>query len=163
MQAVIACQLDGLRYSQVKHKQADTSALGLQRKLVRYLADNRNTFRDLDKNMPQLGAHKFGSAPGYLVTFKGKKWFYLTADQLKAIIGTGEKADQLKADLVADGLMDRASTGKYLVQRLIFSGAKGNKGYRWVHALRAKILKERECNLQATAKGRSWCLLGVVH
>jgi hypothetical protein len=28
---------------------------------------------------------------------------------------------------VADGLLDQASNGKYLVQRPIFSGAKGNK------------------------------------
>ena len=38
---------------------------------------------------------------------------------------------------MADGLMDRASTGKYVVQRPIFP-AKGNKGHRWVHAFRAQ-------------------------
>jgi hypothetical protein len=94
--------------------------------------------------MPRLGEHKFGSVPGYFATFKGKKWFYLTADQLKAIIGTGENAHHLKADLVADGLLDRASTGKYLVQRPIFSSAKGNKGHKWVHAFSAKILQDRD-------------------
>ncbi len=94
--------------------------------------------------MPPLGKHTFGSVPGYFAAFKGKKWFYLTADQLKAVIGTGDNADQLKTELVADGLLDQASTGNYLVQRPIFSGAKGNKGYRWVHALRGKILQDRD-------------------
>jgi hypothetical protein len=143
LQAILSCQLDGLRYSQTKNEQADSSVTGLRRKLVRYLADNRDQFRNLDKKMPPLGKHNFGSRPGYSATFKGKKWFYLTADQLKMIIGTRNSADQLNAQLVADGLLDQASTGKYLVQRSIFSGVKGNKGYRWVHAFRAKILQDR--------------------
>jgi putative DNA primase/helicase len=143
MQAVLSCQLDGLRYSQTESQQADTSVPGLRRNLVDYLADNRGQFKNLDENMPALGTHVIGSVPGYFATFKGKKWFYLTADQLKAVIATGDNADQLKAELVADRLLDQASTGKYLVQRPIFSGAKGNKGYRWVHAFSAKILQDR--------------------
>jgi uncharacterized protein (DUF927 family) len=144
LQAILACQLDGLRHSQTSNKQADTSVTGLRHKLVRYLADHRENFWNLDKNMPRLGKHKFGSVPGYFASFKGRKWFYLTADQFKAIVGGGENADQLKAELVADGLMDRTSTGKFLVQRPIFSGAKGNKGFKWVHAFRAKLLKEQD-------------------
>ena len=85
-----------------------------------------------------LGKHTFGSAPGYFATFKGKKWYYVTADQLKKIIGSGDNGDLLKRQLVADGLMAGASTGKFVVQRKIFP-AKGNKGHRWVHAFRAKI------------------------
>jgi putative DNA primase/helicase len=146
LDAVLCCQLDGLRYSQTKNEQADTSVAGLRRKLVRHLADNRAQFRNLDKKMPPLGKHNFGSRPGYSATFKGKKWFYLTTDQLKSIIGSGENADQLKAHLVAEGLLGGTSTGKYLVQRRIFSEAKGNKGHRWVHAFRAKILQDRAQN-----------------
>jgi putative DNA primase/helicase len=146
LQAILSCQLDGLRYSQVKNEPVDTSVSGLRRKLVRYLADNRDQFRNLDENMPASGTHAFGSVPGYFATFKGKKWFYLTADKLQAIIRTGDNTDQLKTELAADGLLDRASTGKYLVQRRIFSGAKGNKGHRWVHAFRAKILQDRDQN-----------------
>jgi putative DNA primase/helicase len=141
LDAVLCCQLDGLHHSHLQPQQADTSAAGLRRNLVRYLVDNRDQFWNLDKKMPLLGKHEFGSVPSYFATFKQKKWFYLTADQLKALIGSGENADQLKAQLVADGLLDRASTGKFLVQRPIFSGAKGNKGHRWVHALRAKLLQ----------------------
>jgi hypothetical protein len=32
-------------------------------------------------------------------------------------------------------------TNRYVIQRPIFSGEKGNKGYRSVHAFRACILK----------------------
>jgi putative DNA primase/helicase len=141
LQVILICQLDGLRHSQ--NQQADSSVAGLRRDLVRYLADNRDQFRNLDEEMPPLGKHKFGSVPGYFATFKGKKWFYLTADKLQAIIRTGDNADQLKTELVADGLLDRAPNGKFLVQRRVFSGVKGNKGYRWVHAFRAKIQQDR--------------------
>jgi hypothetical protein len=48
-------------------------------------------------------------------------------------------SESAKAELVvADDLLDQASNGKYLVQRPISSGAKGNKGHRWVHAFSAK-------------------------
>jgi hypothetical protein len=143
LQAILCCQLDGLRYSQTKNQQADTSVAGLRGKLVRYLADNRDQFKNMDENMPAMGTHEFGSVRGYCATFKGEKWLYLHADQLKTIIGSGKNADQLKADLVADGLLNQASNGKYLIQRPVFA-AKGNKGYRWVHAFRAKILQDRD-------------------
>jgi putative DNA primase/helicase len=144
LQAILSCQLDGLRHSQTKNEQADSSVTGLRRKVVSYLADNRDQFRNLDKKMPPLGKHKFGSVPGYFATFNGETWFYLAAKQLKAIIGTGDNAGQLKADLVAEGLLDWAPTRKkYLVQRRIFSEAKGNKGHRRVHAFSARILKEQ--------------------
>jgi putative DNA primase/helicase len=143
LQAVSSCQLDGLRHSKMADEQADTSVAGLRRKLVEYLRNRRGEFKDLDKGMPRrlgLGKHTFGSVPGYKATFKGKKWYYLTAGQLKAIIASGEKAKGLKKELVANGLMDQTSAGKYAVQRPIFSG-KGNKGYERVHAVRAKILQ----------------------
>jgi len=143
LDAVLCCQLDGLRYSQTKNQQADRSVAGLRSKLVRHFADNRDQFWDLDEKMPPLGTHTFGSVPGYFATFKGKEWFYLTAEQLKAIIGTGNNADQLKAQLVTAGLLDQDSTGRYVVQRRIFSGGKGNKGYERVHAFSAKILQDR--------------------
>jgi putative DNA primase/helicase len=139
LQAILSCQVDGLRHSKVADEQADTSVAGLRRKLVQYLLSHRGKFKDLDKAMPRrlgLGKHTFGSVPGYKATFKGKKWYYVTSDQLKKIIGSGENAKRLKDELAAAGLMDR-STGRHVVQRPIFSG-KGNKGYEWVHAFRAK-------------------------
>ena len=146
LSAILACQLDGLRRSQAHARQADTSVSGLRRKLVRYFKDHRPEFLNLDKKRPHLGAHKFGSAPGYLATFKGKKWIYLTSDRLKAIIGTGNAVDQLKQQLSSEGLLARKSNGKYAVQRPIFAGAKGTKGHKWVYAFRLRILREADAN-----------------
>jgi uncharacterized protein (DUF927 family) len=135
LQAVLSCQVDGLRHSQAQHEQADTSVAGLRQKLVQYLRNRRGEFKDLDGDLPRRGWHKFGSVPGYKATFKRKKWYYLTADQLKGIIGRGGNARLLMDELAAAGLMDRPSTGRHVVQRRIFFG-KGNKGYEWVHAFR---------------------------
>jgi hypothetical protein len=142
LQAILSCQLDGLRHSKVQDEQGDTSVSGLRRKLVEYLRNRRGEFMDLDEGMPHLGWHEFGSVPGYKASFKGKKCYYLTADQLKGIIGGSENAKLLKEEFAADGLMDRTSTRKYVVQRPIFAGVKGNKGHKWVHAFRAKILQQ---------------------
>jgi putative DNA primase/helicase len=136
LRAVLSCQLDGLRHSKVADEQADTSVAGLRRKLVEYLRNRRGEFKDLDDGMPRrvgLGKHTFGSVPGYKATFKGKKWYYLTSDQFKEIVGSGENAKGLKDELAAAGLMAHTPAGKYLVQRRIFA-EKGNKGYEWVHA-----------------------------
>jgi hypothetical protein len=100
---------------------------------------------DLDKRMPRLGKHTFGSVPGYFATFKGKKWLYLTADQLTRMIGRGGRPGKLKKELAQAGMMASTSNGKFVVQRPIFSGAKGNKGYGSVHA-RLKLLKDYDKN-----------------
>ena len=55
---------------------------------------------------------------------------------------TAVTLDRLKKELVAQKLMARQPNGRYVVQRPIFSGAKGNKGYESVHAFRAKIIKD---------------------
>jgi putative DNA primase/helicase len=138
LQAILLCQLDGVRHSKVADEQADTSVAGLRRKLVQYLRNRRGEFKDLDKAMPRrlgLGKHTFGSVPGYKATFKGKKWYYLTSDQLKGVIGRRGNASLLMDELAAAGLMAAGPKGKHVVQRPIFSG-KGNKGYEWVHAFR---------------------------
>jgi hypothetical protein len=41
-------------------------------------------------------------------------------------------------------MMASTPSGKFVVQRPIFSGAKGNKGYASVHALRLKLLKDHD-------------------
>jgi hypothetical protein len=98
---------------------------------------------DLDEEKPRRGKHKFGSVPGYVATFKDKKWFYLTSDQLAKIIGSIKTARQLKNELVQAGMMASTGNGKFSVQRPIFSGAKGNKGYERVHAFRLKLLQDQ--------------------
>ena len=59
---------------------------------------------DLNDARPLAKSHTFGSVPGYVHAHRGEDWIYLTADQLKAIIGTGKAAGRLKARLVEDGL-----------------------------------------------------------
>jgi uncharacterized protein (DUF927 family) len=141
LQAILSCQVDGLRRAAADQKQADTSVAGLRRKLMAYFTDNRGKFRNLDKRPVRIGKHTFGSTPGYVAKFKGKKWIYLTADRLKAVIGAGNQAAQLKQELATEGVLERGANGKYLIQRPIFAGEKGNKGYKRVHAFRIKLLQ----------------------
>ena len=133
LRAALSCQLDGLVTAESKTDQiAD-----LLRKLADYLVENRTRFLSLDEGKLSIKKHEFGSVPGYAHTHHRKRWLYLTSDQLKAIIGTGKAADALKGRLMKQGVM--ASTrGRGLVQRPIFR-AKGNKGYRWVHAFRVSL------------------------
>jgi hypothetical protein len=137
LQAILSCQLDGLVAARGKTERA----IELHQKLVSHLVQNRPSFMDLNGAGLSAKNHTFGAVPGYSHTHNGIDWLYLTSDQLKAIIGTGKAAGRLKKRLVDEGLM--ASTGKRtLVQRPIFK-AKGNKGYRWVHAFRAALLDSR--------------------
>ena len=92
---------------------------------------------DLDEDKPRLGTHRFGSVPGYIATFKGKKWFYLTAGQLRGSLAVVSMRSSSRRNWRLTRLLDRAPNGRYVVQRPIFSGAKGNKGHKWVHAFRA--------------------------
>ena len=142
LQAILSCQLDGLTRTKVQSEQLDTSISGLRTNLVRYLREHRQELMNLDKKMPSLGKHTFGSVPGYLATFKGKKWLYLTADQLNRIIGRGGRPGKLKKELALAGMMASTASGKFVVQRPIFSGAKGNTGYGSVHAFRLKLLED---------------------
>ena len=142
LRAILACQLDGLR-SERAHTSPAASISTLRSKLIGYMRQQGSQFLDLDQRRPQLGTHKLGSAPGYLATFKGKKWIYLTDDQLKAIIGEGKDADLLKNKLAEAHLLDRKNRG-FVVQRPIYSGGKGNKNYAWVHAFAASIVKAEE-------------------
>jgi putative DNA primase/helicase len=131
---ILSCQIDGL----VAARRKTDHITDLRQRLVEYLVNNRGRFLNLNGTKPSRNDHTFGSVPGYVHTHNGEKWLYLTSGQLKAIIGTDKAAGKLKKQLVEQGLM--ASTGKRaLVQRPVFK-AKGNRGYRWVHAIRASLL-----------------------
>ena len=138
LRAVLSCQLDGLRQVVTAPKKADSRVAELRSKVLAYLRDRRSEFVNLDKVKLQLDGHEFGSVPGYRANFKGKKWLYVTAEQLSMIIGDGGDADQVKKELVQSGILCRGNNGRYVVQRPIFSGLKGNKGYRRVHAFRMR-------------------------
>jgi putative DNA primase/helicase len=134
--AILACQLDSLRASVTAKKAPAPSP---KDKLLGYLRQHRPEFMDLDATRPALGTHKFGLAPGYAATFKGDKWLYLTPNKLDALIGTGQKASDLKKELAAAALLAK-SKHRFVVQRPIFSGVKGNKGFCSVFAFKASIL-----------------------
>jgi putative DNA primase/helicase len=135
LRAILSCQLDSLVAAGSKVDQVTD----LRQRVVDHLIQNRPRLMDLNGAKASAKAHPFGSVPGYSHTHRGTDWLYLTSDQLKTIIGAGKAAGRLKKCLVDQGLM--AGQGKRaLVQRPIFK-AKGNKGYRWVHAFRASLLE----------------------
>lgn len=135
LRAVLSCQLDGLVAARGKTDQVTD----LRQKLTDHLVQIRSNLVDLNGAKPLAKAHTFGAVPGYSHTHGGTDWIYLTSDQLKTIIGTGNAASRLKKRLVDERLM--AATGKRaIVQRPIFK-AKGNKGYRWVHAFRVSLVE----------------------
>ena len=142
--AILSCQLDGLRVTRQEPnsegKSGAVPAVTLKCQLITWLEQHQSEFLDLDKERPKKGSHEFGSVPGYTATFKGKKWLYLTADQLREVIGSGARADQLKRELADSKLLERAGS-RYVVQRPIFSGETGNKGYQFIHAFKATILE----------------------
>jgi hypothetical protein len=131
--AVLSCQLDGLTAARGKTDQA----ANLRQKLVDHLTQIRPRLTDLNRGKLSAKAHT--SVPGYRHTHNGIDWLYLTSDQLKPIIGTSKAASRLKKSLIDAGLMGGTAKSA-LVQRPIFK-AKGNKGYRWVHAFRASLLE----------------------
>jgi uncharacterized protein DUF927 len=140
LEAVMSCQLDSVR---IAHNggEAANSTQDLRNKLMAYLNRESSKFMDLTIDRPRRDAHELGSAPGYSDVYKGENWLYLVADQLDRIIGTGEEARQLKKELADEALLDRkASSGRFVVQRLVFKGGKGNKNHAWVCAFKARIL-----------------------
>jgi putative DNA primase/helicase len=139
LKAILSCQLDQLRQAD-DDGGAATSPENLRGKLVQYLNDHHAEFMYLNKKRPQLGSDRIDAVPGYREKRKGQRWCYLTADRLKAIIGRGTAANTLKTQLVAEGLMDR-SPGRWVVQRTIFAGGKGNDNCAWVHAFKFDITK----------------------
>jgi hypothetical protein len=140
LDAVLSCQLDGLRMPKGQPLDEQVSVQALREKLVGWLRDHQDQFMELDKGPPKMGSHEFGSVPGYKATFKDEKWLYLTDEGLKSIIGTGAFADQLKASLAKDELLVKKGK-RFVVQRPLFKAAKkGNKHYRWVHAFKTSII-----------------------
>ena len=136
--AILCCEIDGLKSNAVTDK---APAPGLRDKLIEYLEQHKADFLNLDIRRPRREDHEFGSVPGYVATFKREKWFYLTAEQLNAVIGTGKEANELKKKLAGADIL-AATKNRFVVQRPIFSGQRGNKSFRSVHAFRTSILDD---------------------
>jgi hypothetical protein len=139
LQAILTCQLDGVRLALREPANVSVPGGSLRQKLVTFLRERQHQFVDLDLARPKKKNHKLGQAPGYRTGFKGELWFYLTADQLGAIVGTDGAAKQLKDQLISEGLMATSKRG-FVVQRPIFDGGKGNKHWAWVCAFKAAII-----------------------
>jgi putative DNA primase/helicase len=138
LRAILSCELDQLRQPDESDEGqgTDPPVESLRAKLVQYLHDYRPSFMKLNKERPRLGIDDLDAVPGYRAKVNGTHWFYLTAGQLKGIIGTGPNASLVKHSLANEGLLDRPKNkNKFVVQRHIFRGGKGNKNYAWVHAI----------------------------
>jgi putative DNA primase/helicase len=140
LHAILSCQLDGLRH--VGDDPSEPSVAMLRAKLVSYVRDYRKEFIDLARKRPRYGRDHIDAVPGYRAVFKGWKWIYLTATKFTEIIGGAANADMLKEALAHEGLLAKAAGKRFVVQRQIFKGGKGNQNSPWVHALKAGMFKK---------------------
>jgi putative DNA primase/helicase len=141
LKAILSCQLDQLRQADGSDDSAAPSPESLRIKLVRYFNDHHEKFMYLNKKRPQVGSDKIDAVPGYRAKVDGERWYYLTSDQLRAVIGNSESAHKLKQMLANQGLLAQKMKGKFVIQRKVFAGGRGNKNYAWVHAFKADMLK----------------------
>jgi putative DNA primase/helicase len=139
LQAILACQLTGLRQLTHEPPTGVLSEAALRKKLVSYLRDNRRSFVNLGSHRPRKAADDLEDTAGYFGTDREAGWFYLTDQRVKAIIGNGPNAVAMKRRLLAEGLMARPKQG-FVVQRKIFTGGKGNQNYAWVCAFKPAII-----------------------
>jgi hypothetical protein len=134
--------LDGLARSEVTTEVSPIAATG--KKLVGYIKQNQAKFIDLRKGWLDPKAHEFGSAPGYIAIHKDRVWYYLTAEKLESIIGTGRDASRYKKSLADKGRLDVGSGGqggkRFVVERRIFQG-KNKEGWKSVHAIKYGSVK----------------------
>jgi putative DNA primase/helicase len=146
--AVLSCQLDGLEEPRDTKAAATASAMNkksmreMDKKLVDFLRRNEANSMDLRRKYADPKTHKFRSVPYYIANHKGHKYWYLTADALKSIIGPGPEASRYKQSLLDRGYLDVSTGGKtgrrFVVERRIFAG-KGKEGMEWVHAIKRPI------------------------
>ena len=139
LQAILACQLDGLRQLSSNPTVGEPNESALRTKLTSYLRDNRSSFMDLGLSRPRKGIDDLDAVPGYVGCNKEKGWLYLTDKKLKVVIGTSSNAVALKQSLIQEALMENQKQG-FVVQRRIFTGGTGTQNYAWVCAFKPMIL-----------------------
>lgn len=133
LKAILLCELDQLRPHHALDRRAASPVTTLRAKLVKYLNDNSKKFRDLHTKRLTYGKDDIKAFPGYSDQVKGQTWYYLTSETLRTIIGSGADAENLKQLLASEGLLEKRGK-KFVVQRRMFDGGKGNKNHGWVHA-----------------------------
>jgi uncharacterized protein (DUF927 family) len=140
LKAILGCQLDQLPYDE-EDEGASSPTEELRAKLVDYLDKHKARFMNLNKKRPSYGRHDLDTvAPGYHIKIRGQRWLYLTANQLKTIIGTGINSRALKQMLADEKVLEKSKDGKFVVQRRVFKRGKGRENFAWVHAINADIL-----------------------
>ena len=127
LKAILSCQLDQLRQADDDDGGAATSPENLRGKLVQYLNDHHEEFMYLNKKRPQLRSDRIDAVPGYREKIKGERWYYLTADQLKTIIGTGQSARILKQTLVTEGCLPKRRRASLLSSTKSSPAARATK------------------------------------
>jgi uncharacterized protein (DUF927 family) len=143
LKAILSCQLDQLRHVE-EDPDAPLSVDNLRLKLIEYLDNNRRNFMNLDHKRPRYRRDDLDVvAPGYRAKIDGQRWFYVTAKQLKTIIGSGNDARALKKMLADQGLLRKnEKEKKFVVQRRVFKGGKGSQNHALVHAIKAEIISK---------------------
>jgi uncharacterized protein (DUF927 family) len=140
LKAILSCQLDQLPYDE-DDEGASSPTEELRAKLVDYLDKHKAKFMNLNQKRPMYGRDDLDTvAPGYRIKIGGQRWLYVTANQLKAIVGTGTNARTLKRTLAEEKLLEKSKEGKFVVQRRVFKRGKGRQNYARVHAIKADIL-----------------------
>jgi hypothetical protein len=143
LRAILRCELDQLRPHHAIDQSAASPVTTLRAKLIGYLNDNSKKFRDLRTKRLMLGKDNIKTFPGYSDQLKSQTWYYLTADKLTTIIGSGADAKKLKQQLASEGLLDKTGQ-KFVVLRRMFDGGKGNKNHRWVHAFNSVLCDDAQ-------------------
>jgi hypothetical protein len=141
LQAVLDCQLSGLRLQGGGARRGEPSESELRRKLVAYLNDGIG-FIELADGRPTRTFDTIVDAAGYIGTDSEAGWVYLTAEKVNSIIGTGRNAASLKRRLQDEGHLGKAKQGGFVVQRKIYAGGKGNENFAWVYAFSPALLEE---------------------
>jgi putative DNA primase/helicase len=140
LKAILSCQVDQLLHGE-EDEGASSPIEELRAKLVNYLAKNKARFMNLNQKRPIYGRDDLDTvAPGYRIKVGGQRWLYVTANKLKAIVGTGINARVLKRTLADEKLLEKSKDGKFVVQRRIFKRGKGRENHARVHAIKADIL-----------------------
>ena len=138
LKAILRCELDQLRFGDAADHGTASPVTTLRAKLVEYLNDNSKEFRDLQTKRLILGRDNINAFPGYRDQVKGQTWYYLTADKLTTIIGGGADAKKLMQLLASEGVLSKTKN-RFVVQRRVYDGGKGNKNQRWVHAFNPEL------------------------
>ena len=143
LQAILNCQLSGLRLQADTARRGEPSESELRRKLVAYLHAG-SEFIDLADGRPSRTFDTIVDAGGYIGTDDEGGWLYLTSRKVSEVIGDGYNAVSLKRRLQEEGHLRKAKQGGFVVQRKIYSGGKGNENFAWVYAFSPALVEPPE-------------------